>query len=183
LLFDILIWTLVTCWFIIKSAMKYSSNFGVSERPVELFTLEMLPSLIKLAREVEPLFESPMTEDDGFHTFIRRKVAQHEAFIVRDGGSNEVKGLIAISHHNSAISWLAVFEKHRGKGVGSSLLAKAITELGRGNEISVVTFRADNEAGIPARKLYQKFGFIDYDVNYYHDGLIRCLMKRSPEPA
>ena len=66
-------WTFVTFWFILNRGIRYMSNFRESEILIELFTLEMLPSLIRLAREVEPLFEGPMAEDKGFHEFIRRK--------------------------------------------------------------------------------------------------------------
>ena len=149
---------------------------------VEPFTLDIMPSLVKLAREVEPLFEGSMAEDKVFHEFIQRKIAQHEAFIVRDGEhSTELMGLIAFSHHNNAISWFAIFEKHREKGIGSKLLAYALNELNNKIEITVTTFREDNEAGIPARRLYQKFGFRDFDANYFHDGHPRCVMKRPPQ--
>ncbi len=149
---------------------------------VELLTLKMLPSLAELAREAEPLFGSPMAEDSGFHEFIRRKVAQQEALAVCDGANpDEVMGVIAFSHHNSAISWLAVFERYRGRGVGSKLLSQALRELGANNAVSVVTFREDNPDGIPARQLYKKFGFADSDPEYVRDGRPGCLMVRPPQ--
>ena len=149
---------------------------------VEPFTPDMMPSLITLAREVEPLFESPMAEDKGFHEFIKRKIAQHEALVVCDGKqSDELMGLIAFSHNNNAISWFAVFEEYRGRGIGTELLAQAISELDSKKEITVITFREDNEGGLPARRLYQKFGFKDFDANYFHDGHPRCFMKRPPQ--
>jgi len=148
---------------------------------VEPATTEIIPSLQELAREVEPLFEGPMSDNKGFHEFIRRKIIQDEALMVRDGEHfNELMGLIAFSHRNSAISWLAVFKKHKGKGIGSKLLEQAISKLGNKREISVITFSEHNESGLPARSLYQKFGFQDFYPNYYHDGLIRCIMKRPP---
>jgi ribosomal protein S18 acetylase RimI-like enzyme len=149
---------------------------------VERFTLAMMPSLVKLAREVEPLFEGFMAEDNDFHEFIERKIAQHEALMIRDGEhSNELMGLIAFSHNNNAISWFAVFEKHQGKGMGSHLLAQALTELNSKIGISVITFREDNVAGVPARRLFRKFGFKDFDTNYFHDGHPGCVMKRLPQ--
>ncbi len=149
---------------------------------VESFTLNMLPSLVQLAREVEPLFGSPMAEDSEFHEFIRRKVAQREALVVCDSlNRGEVMGVIAFSHHNSAISWLAVFERYRGRGVGSMLLSQALRGLGANNAVSVVTFREGNPAGIPARKLYKKFGFADSDPEYVRDGRPGCLMVRPPQ--
>jgi len=150
---------------------------------VELATPEIIPAWVQLAREVEPLFEGRMTEDKDFHEFMRRKITQREAFIIaRDKShSNELLGLIAVSHKNNAISWLAVFEKYRRKGIGSVLLAHAIKDLDQNREIIVTTFREDNKEGLPARLLYQKFGFRDFDVNAVHDGHPRSIMKRPPQ--
>jgi GNAT superfamily N-acetyltransferase len=146
---------------------------------VELATPEIIPAWVELSREVELLFEGAMAEDKGFHEFMHRKIAQQDAFIVRDeANSNELMGLIAVSRTNNAISWFAVSEKHKRKGIGSRLLENAIKELDNTNEISVVTFREDNQQGIPARKLYKKFGFRDFDTGIFHKGKPRCIMKR-----
>ena len=123
-----------------------------------------------------------MADNKGFHEFIKRKIEQGEAFMVREGmHSTELMGLIAFSHQNSAISWFAVFKKYKRRGIGSKLLEQAINELGNKREISVITFSENNDLGLPARKLYQKFGFQDVYPNYHHGGLIRCIMKRQPQ--
>ncbi len=148
----------------------------------ELATSDIIPSWIELAREVEPLFERAMAEDKDFHEFMKRKIAQDEAFMVRDEyHANDLMGLIAISHTNNAISWLAVFEKHRGKGAGNKLLERAIKDLDNKKEIRVITFRESQKEGLPARRLYHKFGFRDFDANAIHDGLPRCIMERPPQ--
>lgn len=160
--------------------MSKSSDIPVIK--VQLFTVDMMPSLVRLAQEVEPLFEGAMAEDRGFYEFVHRKVAQREALAVCDGlNSNEVMGVIAFSHHNNAISWLAVFECYREGGIGSALLSQALRELGDDKSIRVVTFREDNSGGIPARRLYKKFGFADSDPDYVYDGLPRCVMVRPPQ--
>lgn len=51
---------------------------------VELATSEIIPTWLELAREVEPLFEGRMADEKDFHEFIRRKIAQRDAFIVQD---------------------------------------------------------------------------------------------------
>jgi ribosomal protein S18 acetylase RimI-like enzyme len=147
-------------------------------------TNEIIPAWEDLAREVEPLFEGRMAGDKGFHEFMNRKIVQNDAFVVRDPNRPEsLLGLIAVSHHVNAISWFAVIKKHRGKGIGELLLGHAVKDLDQTREISVITFRENNKQGLPARRLYQKFGFKDFDVNYIHDGHHRCLMKRPPQLA
>jgi ribosomal protein S18 acetylase RimI-like enzyme len=147
---------------------------------VEVAGEDIIPEWLELAREVEPLFQAAMASDAGFHEFMKRKIEQKEAYSIRDD-AKRLLGLIAISHNNNAISWFAVFSKHRKSGVGSSLLGHALQELDNGREITVVTFRKDNEAGIPTRRLYQKFGFIEHDSNVYYDGLPRSLLKKLPD--
>ncbi len=146
---------------------------------VEKVTLDIIPAWEDLAREVEPLFEDKMAGDKEFREFMARKIAQQDAFMVRDN-SKKLLGLIAISHHNNGISWFAVSEKHRGKGIGTLLLSHAIDDMDETKEISVITFRDDSKAGQPARKLYQKFDFKDFDPDFIFKGHHRCIMKRPP---
>src|SRR4030042_949009 len=149
---------------------------------VEKATTDIIPAWEELAREVEPLFERRMAGEKEFCEFMIRKIAQQDTFIVRDHAHpGDLLGLIAVSHNNNALSWFAVFEKHRGKGIGSMLLAHAIKDMDQTREISVIAFKEDNKKGLPARRLYQKFGFKDFDINFIHDGHRRCLMKRRPQ--
>jgi GNAT superfamily N-acetyltransferase len=83
--------------------------------------------------------------------------------------------------HCNRISWFAVFEKYRCRGVGSTLLEYAINELGNDKVIEVTTFQESYSEGIPARRAYQKFGFVDYDLTVQMNGYPRSLMKRIPE--
>ena len=137
---------------------------------------------LELAREVEPIFQGSMADNVEFHAFMRSKINKNEAIVARDiDHSNELMGLITISHSNNRISWFAVNEKYRGKGIGSKLLEYAINELDSKKEIFVTTFRADYEQGKPARHVYNKLGFADYDTSVFHDGQPRSLMRRLPQ--
>jgi ribosomal protein S18 acetylase RimI-like enzyme len=149
---------------------------------VETATSEIITAWEELAREVEPLFEDRMAGDKDFREFMIRKIAQRDTFIVRDREKyDKLLGLIAVSHNINAISWFAVSEKNRGKGVGYLLLSHAIEDMDKTREISVITFTEDNKEGLSARRLYRKFGFKDFDNNYIHNGHRRCIMKRPPQ--
>lgn len=147
---------------------------------VEIATEEIIPEWRELAREVEPLFQVAMADDEGFRGFMVRTIAQKEAYIIRDNAAKGLSGLIVISRDNNSISWLAVFQEHRRNGVGARLLEYALQELDNKREISVTTFREDTEPGIPARRLYQKFGFVEHDSDFYWHGLPRSLFKKLP---
>ncbi len=79
------------------------------------------------------------------------------------------------------ISWLAVTEKHRSAGLGSKLLESALADLDGARETSVTTFRHDQPEGLPARRLYLKNGFIDFDTDALFGGHPRCIMKCPPQ--
>ena len=161
-------------------AGRRRTNFN--RMKIETATEDIIPEWEHLACEVESLFEGRMAGEKEFSAFMVRKIAQQEAFVVRDRNhGGELLGLIAVSYKNSAISWFAVSEEYRGRGIGSELLAHALKNMDKTRDISVVTFREDDERGLPARRLYRKFGFKDFDKYLIHDGLPRCLMKRPSE--
>ena len=57
------------------------------------------------------------------------------------------------------ICCLAVDPDFRRQGIASMLLEKALQELDRNRDITVSTFREDDEKGRAPRALYKKFGF------------------------
>ena len=58
------------------------------------------------------------------------------------------------------ICCLAVSPDHRRRGAASMLMEEALRHLDRTKEISVSTFRAEDEKGPAPRAFYEKFGFI-----------------------
>ena len=59
------------------------------------------------------------------------------------------------------ICCLAVSPDYRRRGVASMLMDEALRNLDRTKEISVSTFRADDEKGPAPRALYEKYGFVE----------------------
>lgn len=137
---------------------------------------------IPLAEEMAPIFEAPdMAVDPGFHKAIEGKLSNHEALIAVDRRTGECLGIIGFSRAHNSISWLGVFEKHRGKGAGRKLLQCALNQLDWIREITVDTFREESQAGLPARHLYRSFGFEDIDntlVDRFNNP--RCKMALPP---
>ena len=150
---------------------------------IAIANYDVIPEWNLLAKEVEPIFQAPMADDPEFISFMTRKIEQKEAIIARESDSNALMGLITISHHSNHISWFAVFEKYRNGGIGSKLLNTAVNDLGNDKVIEVTTFCEDYSDGIPARRLYQKFGFVDCDLVTDMNGSPRSLMKRFPKSS
>lgn len=70
-----------------------------------------------------------------------------------------VVGVLLFSRSKNMICCLAVDPEHRKQGLASILLKKALDELDRSKEITVSTFRENDDKGIAPRALYRKFGF------------------------
>lgn len=128
-------------------------------------TLEDLNRWLELAAEVECLF-GPMVDDPNFVLALERNIHQNRAFCVRefDGspGCSLLGGLLLSTSNAPSykIGWLSVSAKARNKGVASALLNHVLTLVDVPSEIAVTTFGDDVLDGMPARRLYEKFGFI-----------------------
>ena len=75
-------------------------------------------------------------------------------------GENEIAGVMLFSRGHNMICYLAVSPEYRRRGVASILMDEVLTNLDRTKEISVSTFRADDEKGTAPRALYEKYGFV-----------------------
>lgn len=139
----------------------------------------IIPQWNELAREVEPIFQGQMADTIGFQDFMRKKIEQEEAFIVCSEINNSLMGLITVSRQNNRISWFAVSEQYRNKGIGTVLLTYALNQLDRTKDITVTTFLEGFGPGGPARTVYKKLSFADFQV-IESEGHIRSLMKLPP---
>ena len=134
----------------------------MSEFAVSGGTESDLDALIDLARSVESLF-GPMI-GHGFEDILRTNIERGSLFVVRNPEEKPgtvVGGIIfderdAPDYH---VSWLAIREAYRGRGGGKLLLSHALARVTPPCRVEVATFGADNAAGLPARRLYEAFGF------------------------
>ena len=126
---------------------------------VEYGTSKDIDSWMDLVQEVSwnfPGLETKKAMEDHQKTVLRF-MDEHRALCVKD--LNVVIGVLLLSKKHNMICCLAVSPKYRRKGIASLLLEKALTELDRTRDITVTTFREDDEKGNAPRRLYQKFGF------------------------
>ena len=131
---------------------------------VDLATQADVASWLDLAAEVEPLF-GPMVGDPAFCQALRRNVARRSAFCVRAAGgppgATLIGGLLFSSHRPIyRIGWLAVATGWRGQGVGELLVRHVLALVQPPAEVGVVTFGEDFAAGRPARRFYERLGFV-----------------------
>lgn len=148
----------------------------LSTRPA---ALDDLSSWLDLVPEVESLF-GPMPD---LETHIRRGIDRGTAIVVSSG--DDVVGAALLSrdgrpHH---IRWLAVRRSQRRQGVGAAMMA-AILDRWPTGDVDVVTFTAEAPGGAPARRLYERFGFVFAGpAEPAPDGGPRDLFVLHREPA
>jgi ribosomal protein S18 acetylase RimI-like enzyme len=128
-------------------------------------TKEDLSKWLELASEVEYLF-GPMVSDPKFIQAIEKNINQCSAFCVRENdglpGSRLLGGVLFSSAGAPSykIGWLAVSSLGRNKGIATELLRHILKLVDVPAEVSVTTFGDDIADGRPARKFYQKYGFV-----------------------
>ena len=119
---------------------------------------------LKLAEEVEPLF-GPMTNDPDFCEALKQAIRGGTAFCITESQGSGRGGLflggIVISRETNEILWLAVVRCRRGQKTGATLLSEAMSHLDLTRPVTVTTFDRTVDAGKPARRLYESFGFRD----------------------
>lgn len=120
---------------------------------------------LELAAEVESLF-GPMVDDPNFILALEKNISRESAFCVRENngspGSRLLGGVLFSSSNapNYKIGWLSVSKQERNNGVATALLNHVLQNVDTPSEISVTTFGEDHPAGQPARRFYQKVGFV-----------------------
>ena len=67
------------------------------------------------------------------------------------------------------ICCLAVDPEYRKQGIASLMLDKALYELDRSKDITVSTFRENDDKGIAPRALYKKYGFREGELTEEFD--------------
>ena len=78
--------------------------------------------------------------------------------------NSKVVGVLLFSKKRNMICCLAVLPEYRKQGFASALITAAIENLDKTRDITVSTFRADDEKGVAPRALYKEFGFVEGEL-------------------
>lgn len=121
---------------------------------------EDIEKWMRLVTQVRWNFPGLETQEelDGHRATVLKFMDKRQAICAKEG--NEIAGVMLFSRGHNMICCLAVFPKYRRCGVASMLMDETLDNLDRAKEISVSTFRADDEKGTAPRALYEKYGFV-----------------------
>lgn len=110
---------------------------------------------LDLVAEAEPLFGSM----PDFEPVVRRGIERRAAIVVTDRVDVLGGALLSRDEQPHAINWLYVRQSRRRNGAGTALMEHIVRRWASGN-VKVVTFTEDTPGGQPARRLYERFGFV-----------------------
>ena len=138
----------------------YKSGFDeVKEMETVFGDNSCIDSWMQLVRKVSWNFPGLETEEsfDEHKQTVLKFMNKKQALCVRN--RQTVVGVLLFSRSRNMICYLTVDPEYRKQGLASILLRKALDELDRSKEITVSTFRENDDKGIAPRALYRKFGF------------------------
>ena len=169
-----------------KSCMFYGAGVGLRRfsvledfMKVECGTSFDIESWMQLVQRVSwnfPGLETAAALGDHRKT-VMRFMDENRALCVKE--ADAVVGVLLLSKKYNMICCLAVAPEYRRNGIASLLLKKAIAELDRSRDITVTTFRDNDEKGIAPRALYKKFGFVEEKLMIENDYPVQRFVLRG----
>ena len=108
---------------------------------------------------------------------VLRFMSENRPLCVKD--DENVVGVLLLSKKHNMICCLAVAPEYRRKGIASALLEKALSELDRSSDITVTTFRDNDEKGIAPRALYKRFGFAEEKLTIENNYPVQRFVLRG----
>lgn len=119
---------------------------------------------MKLVEEISWNFPGLETKEglDAYRDTLLRFIGKEQALCVRN--DIEEMGFFLFSRGKNMICCLGVSPKYRRYGIATMLLDAALEQLDRAKEITVSTFREEDEKGVAPRALYKKFGFVEDEL-------------------
>lgn len=121
-------------------------------------------SWMELVKEVRWNFPGLETEEalEEHRQTVLKFMSRNTALCVKDG--DKVAGVLLFSVKHNMICCLAVKPDFRRRGIASMLMEKALAALDLNRDVTVSTFREEDENGIAPRAFYKKFGFTEGEL-------------------
>lgn len=130
-------------------------------------------NMIEVVRDNFPGLET-WEQLESYKRTVIKNIKRNTALCVKNG--KKIIGLLIFSYNSKCLSCMATHPSYRRKGIASAMIEKMLALFPADVDISVTTFRKEDEKGIAPRSLYKKFGFIEdeliVELNYPHQKFI-----------
>ena len=123
--------------------------------------IDLWMDLVRLVRSNFPGLETEEALEEHRQTVLKF-MGKEQALCVKV--KDQIAGVLLFSRNRNMICCLVVSPEFRRNGIASGLLEKALGEMDRSRDITVSTFREDDEKGIAPRALYRKYGFCEAEL-------------------
>lgn len=146
---------------------------------VQYGALQDIDSWMQLVQRVRWNFPGLETEAglEDHRKTVLRFMGENRALCVKD--ADRMVGVLLLSKKHNMICCLAVAPEYRRNGIASALLKKALSDLDRSKDITVTTFRDNDEKGIAPRGLYKRFGFTEEKLMIENDYPVQRFVLRG----
>ena len=138
--------------------------------------IESWMQLVRQVRRNLPGLETQEAMEDHQRTVLRF-MGENRALCVKN--AEQIIGVLLLSKKHNMICCLAVAPEYRRMGVASALLEKALSELDRTGDISVTTFREEDDKGTAPRALYRRFGFVEEKLTVENNYPVQRFVLRG----
>lgn len=119
-----------------------------------------IPCWMNLVRLVIDGF--PHLHEDEYIQVLKNRINTKQALILKDG---EIAiGIMLFSYKTGSIDFLGIHPLYRKKGVPKAFLDKVMSELLKGKDISITTYREGDKADTGHRKQIMELGFAEAEL-------------------
>ncbi len=128
---------------------------------IELAEKQDIDNWMDLVYKVKDNFPGLETEDalEEHRNTVLEFMDKGSAICAKAG--NKIVGTLLFSKESNTLCFLAVDAEYRRQHIAEKMFTYMLTLMNPKKDITVTTYRADEHAGIPARRFYKKMGFIE----------------------
>lgn len=146
----------------------------------KLSDLDSWMELVNLIRKNFPGLDK-QDELENYKETVIKNINRQTAICVKDNG--KIVGILLFSKKQNMLCCMGVHPNYRRIGIANKLIEEMLIYLPKDSDVTVTTFREEDEKGTAPRALYKSFGFVEselcYEFGYPHQKFI--LYKRNEE--
>lgn len=144
----------------------FEGSYGMLEKRTEIpwnitfASRDDIPCWMELVRLVIDGF--PCLREEAYIHVLEEKIDTKQALILKDGGT--AVGILLFSGESGTIDFMGCHPLYRKQGVPKAFLDKVMSELIKGKEISITTYREGDKADTGHRRAIKGLGFAEAEL-------------------